>query len=75
MKLKVTMKNPDLAYQIERACQERVANMDLPEPQQTDLLDSMMEEVEAKMKTWVKYGEYIAVEFDLEMMTVKVLTQ
>lgn len=70
MKFTIGFKTPDAIFS---ALNE---HRDYPDDSDDDgvpLSDEQKEELEEKLRTWIKYGENVSIEFDLETMTAKVL--
>ena len=74
MKIKVTMKDPDTMYfAVQNAVTAEVKAMGLPDGEAKILIELRTEKERAKMDKWFEFGEYLAVEFDTEIMTATVL--
>ena len=69
MKVRVTFKTPDaLDYALEEAGFKNNENLDCPEED--------LDKWEAAKKTiskWIKYGEVVTIEFDLDAKTARVV--
>lgn len=64
MKLKITFKTPDA---VDYAIRDTFI------PAESDEDSVTIKDIENKLSKWVKYGEMITVEFDLEAMTAEVV--
>ena len=74
MKIRVTVKNPDcFGDAVEEAVREELASRDLDEEEREAVFDVKMEKVWKKLEKWVKWHEYITLEFDTEEGTAVVL--
>lgn len=73
MKFQVQFKDPDVVYDAARDA----ARENMPEGIESDeveaLLDGRTEKLTDFASTWIKYGEYITVEFDTEAKTCVVI--
>ena len=75
MKINVTLKDPDGVYNsIEEAAKDAVNKMEgLSEEEGQALIEIRTESIKNKLKRWIKYEEYIRIEFDTDLMTAKIL--
>lgn len=74
MKFRVTMKDPDSAYDaIRDAAKESVKETGLPEDEQEAVLEKRIEKLTAFADQWMEYGEYILLEFDTDAGTCVVI--
>lgn len=73
MKITITFKDPDAVYD---AVQQAV-HATMPEgikAHETEMLAEFRhKDISDELKHWIRYGEYLTVEFDLETKTAKVL--
>jgi len=58
MKINITFKTPD-------AMENALANANVPEEQKDRIYD--------RLSDWIKYGEYVNIEFDLDANTATVI--
>lgn len=75
MKFKVTFKSPDSVHDTLRdAARQQVAQMpDVLDDDIPDMEDSKFSELAEAIGKWVKYAEYITVEFDTDAGTATVV--
>jgi hypothetical protein len=74
VKFRVTMKNPDsLFVSAQEAAVESVRPLGLGEHEAEYLADKRREEYEKFAGKWMKWGEYLTVEFDTEAGTATVV--
>lgn len=75
MKFKITMKDPDGAYDsIRGAAEESLEAISaLSERERESLVESRHQELSEQARQWLRYGEYLTVEFDTEAGTATVL--
>lgn len=78
MKFRVTFKDPDGVYDsISASIFDQLAKFDLrgelSEEIEEHAKDGLREELEDFIRPWVKYGEYITIEFDTETKTAVVV--
>ncbi len=75
-KLKITMKDPDAGYDdVKEYVRESLALSGLSENEREAVEEIRKEEVRDKLSKWLKYGEYLTVEFDLDAGTATVIPQ
>lgn len=73
-KLRITMKDPDAGYDdVEEYVRESLALSGLSESEREAVEEIRKEEVRDKLSKWLKYGEYLEVEFDLDAGTATVI--
>lgn len=77
MKFRVQFKDPDVVHDaaVEAAEAELEKMESLDQEEREQLLDSRAEKLTDFASTWVKYGEYITIEFDTEAKTAVVVPQ
>ena len=75
MKLKLTLKDPDGVFEmIWEAAENQVLAMEgLGDDESESLIGSRHEKISEQLKPWIKYGEYVSIEFDTEEGTATVL--
>jgi monoamine oxidase len=75
MKVQVTFKTPDATDDAILAEVERLLAMEAktPDAEGEGAADDMYHDARKALKRWVKYGEYVTVEFDTEAGTAVVL--
>ena len=77
MKIRVTLKDPDTMHDAvrEAVTAEVEANFEsLSKSERNSLIDSRVEEhTDIIIKDWMRYGEYLTVEFDTEKLTATVI--
>lgn len=74
MKFRVTMKDPDtLNDAISDAIRQQLAESQLPEDEQEELLEIREEKVGKICGKWFEYGEYLTIEIDTETQTARVV--
>jgi hypothetical protein len=73
VKFSVTMKDPDALYEAVREAQEgekqRLIDGGLSDDEAEQVAESRCEKAREFAGDWMKYGEYITVEFDTEAKT------
>lgn len=75
-KLRITMKDPDAGYEdIEEYVRESLAASGLSRKEIDAVEEIRKEEIREKLSKWLKYGEYLEVEFDLVDGTATVIPQ
>lgn len=75
-KLRITMKDPDAGYEdIEEYVRESLAASGLSRKEMDAVEEVRKEEIREKLSKWLKYGEYLEVEFDLADGTATVIPQ
>lgn len=76
MKMKITMKCPDcIGDAVQRAAENSVdkdGTDGLTDRDRTELINFRREAIEQALVQWVKYSEYITVEFDTVLLTAQV---
>lgn len=76
MKIKITFKDPDAVPNcLYDKVRKQVDELKLSDAETDAVCEIRMNEIEKRLAAWLKYGEYITVEFDLENMTATVLNQ
>lgn len=75
MKVLMNLKDPDGVYESIRSSAEDSVNAieGLDESERECLVDTRIEKIESALNKWIKYGEYVAIEFDLEKNEAKVV--
>lgn len=74
MKVEITFKDPDVVYEAVRDAVTREVNAieSLDEDEKEDLIETRVEKVNDKLDKWIKYGEYVTIEFDTDADTATV---
>ena len=74
MKFKVTLKNPDDFYEAFRdAAQSSLDEIEgLEQAEVEELVEKRHAKISEQCREWVKYGEYITIEFDTDARTATV---
>jgi hypothetical protein len=73
MIIHVTFKTPDAVADAVRDCVAReVSELGLNDDEAEDITDSRSDRIEAQLKKWVRYGEYVTVAFNTETGTATV---
>ena len=73
MIIKMTFKDPDGVFDsIRDSVRDSFEGMDLSEEELEMLVESRTESVSDKLSKWIKYGEYVYIEFDTEAETAVV---
>jgi len=75
MKIKITVKDPDGVYcSVKDAVEESLEDLiGMSDEEIEGLVESRQEEQTDKLSKWIKYQEYIVIEFDTETMTARVI--
>lgn len=74
MKFRVMMKDPDGPYEcIREAAEESLASMNLDDEDREAILPNRVRKLEECTDEWLKYGEYVELEFDTEEKTCTVV--
>ena len=73
MKVKITFKDPDGVYECVRAAVIESLPDGLSDDEQEGVLESRTEATFEKMKKWLRFKEYVTVEFDTYSCTATVL--
>ena len=75
MKLKLTLKDPDgVCEMIRKAAENQVLEMEgLNDDESELLIESRYKKINEQLEKWIKYSEYIFIEFDTELGTATVL--
>ncbi len=73
MKLRITFKDPDGVHECVRDAVEESLPDGLDESEREDLLESRTEAAYEKLKQWLRWKEYVTVEFDTEAGTAAVI--
>lgn len=73
MKVKITFKDPDGVYECVRDAVQESLPDGLDDDERDDLLDSRTEATFEKLGQWLKWKEYVTVEFDTEAGTAVVV--
>ena len=75
MKLKLTLKYPDGVFEMIREAAEsqveEIAGLD--DDEKEELIESRHDKISEQLLKWIKYGEYVRIEFDTEAGTATVL--
>jgi hypothetical protein len=75
MKIKVTLKDPDGFYEsIQEAVNDSLKELNLSPREKSTIEEVRVEETNNFLSKWVKYGEYVTIEFDTEEKTATVVT-
>lgn len=73
MKIRIHLKDPDGVYDsINAAVVTSIRQLGLSEREASALIDARTEEVTDALGKWIKYGEYVSIEFDTEAGTATV---
>jgi hypothetical protein len=76
--MKITFKDPDGvgdAIQEEAEKQLEEIKNKLDESEYESLLEERKEKIEKKLEKWIKYNEYLTVEFDLKNLKAMVIEE
>ena len=78
MKFMVTMKDPDAPYEairdaVSAELETLKATGSISSDEMDELLESRHQKVSGSISKWLKYGEYLTVEFDTEAGTAVVV--
>ncbi len=73
MKVKITFKDPDGVYECVRDAVQESLPDGLDAGEQEELLESRTEATFEKLKQWLRWNEYVTVEFDTEAGTAVVV--
>ncbi len=73
MKVMITFKDPDGVYECVRDAVQESLPDGLDDGEQEELLESRTEATFEKLKQWLKWKEYVTVEFDTEAGTAVVV--
>jgi len=75
VKIRITMKDPDCEYgPVEDAVKAELESVPgLSKDEREALMETRCESARAKLDKWMKYGEYLTVEFDTEAGTATVI--
>jgi hypothetical protein len=74
MKIRVTLKDPDGFYEsIKRAAEESVCHLEIDEDEREALAERRREKAGEALGRWVRYGEYVTLEFDTAAGTARVV--
>ncbi len=73
MKLRVVLKDPDGFYEATREAAEDMVREGRVASGRD--LEDLRGEIEEGIRQWVKWGEYVTLEFDLETNSARVLPQ
>ena len=74
MKFKITLKDPDGAYNsIREAARTEAALVEGLSPADREaLMEGIVDEAETVLRRWLRYGEYLTVEVDTQAQTARV---
>lgn len=74
MKIQITFKDPDVVYEAVRDAVTKEVNAieSLDADEKESLIETRTEKVNDKLDKWIKYGEYVTIEFDTEADTATV---
>jgi hypothetical protein len=77
MKFRMLLKDPDgISDAIMDAAKLSLAgNTFMDKSEAEEAREARQERIKSAVETWVEYGDYVEVEFDLEAKTARVLTQ
>jgi nitrogen regulatory protein PII-like uncharacterized protein len=75
MKIKIQFKDPDAPYEaIRDAAEEQVLAIEgISEDEAESLIDKRHGQIAEKLRKWIKFGEYVTIEFDIEEQTAIVI--
>ena len=73
MKIVMTFKNPDAVFEAIRDAVRKNLPDGLTESEKESLEESRIEDADKALETWIKYSEYVTVEFDLEANAARVV--
>lgn len=73
MKVKITFKDPDGVYDCVRDAVQEALPDGLDQSEQDALIESRTEATFEKLKQWLKWKEYVTVEFDTNAGTAVVV--
>lgn len=73
MKIKITFKDPDGVFECIREAVEATLPEGLSPHERNQLVESRHEETASRLRKWLKYGEYLTVEFDTDAGTAVVV--
>ena len=73
MKIVMTFKNPDAVFEAIRDAVRKNLPDGLTETEKESLEESRIEDADKALETWIKYSEYVTVEFDLEANAARVV--
>jgi len=71
MKIQITMKDPDGVYDaiMEASCR---GLEDFDEDQKDRVVELRQEKIGEQLKNWIRFGELVTIEFDLDAGTARV---
>ena len=76
MKFKITLKDPDgVDNSIREYAKSLFDNLPLSEEEKNDCAYTREGVLHSELEKWIKYGEYITIEFDLVKKTATVVPQ
>lgn len=76
MKIKITMKDPDVIGAVKDAVKESIMDLKgLSNSEKEAIIEVRQEEILNKIEQWFNYGEYLTVEVDTEANTCVVIKQ
>ena len=76
MKFKITLKDPDgIDNSIKEYAKSLFDNLPLTEEEKSDCAYNRESVLHSDLEKWIKYGEYITIEFDLVKKTATVVPQ
>lgn len=73
MKISITFKNPDAVYEAVRDAVRKNLPDGLSGTEKELIEESRIEDADKTLETWIKYSEYVTVEFDLEANQARVV--
>ena len=74
MKFRVTFKDPDgFSQSVQDYAESLFSELPLTDEEKEDCVYKRVGVIDESLKKWVKYGEYITIEFDLVAKTAKVV--
>jgi hypothetical protein len=74
MKFRVTFKDPDgFSQSVQDYAKSLFSELPLTDEEKEDCVYKRAGVIDESLKKWVKYGEYITIEFDLVAKTAKVV--
>lgn len=73
MKFQITLKDPDGVYEGIREAARASLPLGLEPDELEELIDGRHKKLSAFSRPWIKYGEYVTIEFDTESNTAVVV--
>lgn len=72
MRFRATFKSPDAIYHAANEAAESAISSDVEEFARSEMVEEKRHELTIAVDKWVKYGEYVTIEFDTEKGTATV---